>query len=534
VITKPSIDDLLEGVTRTLEGVILPQLEGRPAAQAGMEPVLGVLARIANQWSADAVAFTQDSDDIEATLRSVLALLRDDATASLAAGVERSLASLPLPQPSPRALADRNNLLKSAVVSAIDSLDLPAGPEAPEPAQQADAAVRALLRRMLEREIAAVPPVVATTRQMVGFTGVPDPIEEMTGQLERFIASEVPGATNVRVRGLQRMVGGASRETWFFDATWDDASGSQAEHCVLQREAVSSVLESDVAEGQMTGSRRRPESEVRVVRAMERLGIPVPHFLWLDRSGTWLGRPFAVSRRLPGSSDDSVLLEEAQAANRARILGQYAEILGRIHTLDYRAAGLDFLGDPTRETAALEQLRLFEDGFHRQRLEEHPAISYAIAWLKKHVPVASRVSFIHGDYRRGNYMFEGGTIHAILDWEQCHVGDAMEEIAFMYWTYWTLEALIPLDDFLALYERHSGIAVNYDALAFYRVFIELKMVVVILTGIKSYFGTEHRQLSYAASPNAAIAIRMLGVLNELDAGGPFYDFRVANTTAYAG
>jgi len=532
VITKPSVDDLLEGVMRTLEGVILPQLEGRPAAQAGMEPVLGVLARIANQWSADAVAFTEDSDDIEATLRSVVTLLRNGATANFAAIVERSLAELPPPHSSPRALADRNNLMKSAVAAAIESLDLPAGPGAPQAIRQADTEIRALLRRVLEREIAAVPPVVPTTRQMVGFAGVPDPIEEMTGQLERFIASEVQGARNVRVRGLQRMVGGASRETWFFDAAWDDASGAQEEHCVLQREAVSSVLESDVAEGQMTGSRRRPESEVRVVRAMERLGIPVPHFLWIDRSGDWLGRPFAVSRKLPGSSDDSVLLEEAQSAHRARILAQYAEILGRIHTLDYRSAGLDFLGDPTPETAALDQLRLFEDGFHRQRLEEHPAISYAIAWLKKHLPVASRVSFIHGDYRRGNYMFEGDTIHAILDWEQCHIGDAMEEIAFMYWSYWTLEALMPLDEFLGLYERHSGIAVNYEALAFYRVFIELKMVVVILTGIKSYFGTENRQLSYAASPNAAIAIRMLGVLNELDAGGPFYDFRVANSTAY--
>ena len=87
---------------------------------------------------------------------------------------------------------------------------------------------------------------------------------------------------------------------------------------------------------------------------------------------------------------------------------------------------------------------------------------------------------------------------------------------------------------MRLYERSSGIPINYEALAFYRVFIELKMVVVISTGIKSYFGTEHRQLSYAASPNAATAIRMLGILNEFEAGGPSYDLSVANAGAYAG
>jgi aminoglycoside phosphotransferase (APT) family kinase protein len=76
---------------------------------------------------------------------------------------------------------------------------------------------------------------------------------------------------------------------------------------------------------------------------------------------------------------------------------------------------------------------LFEHGFNRQRLEDFPAITYMVRWLKKHQPVAARVSVIHGDFRLGNFMWDDNGIVAMLDWEQCHVGDPLEEIAFMYW-----------------------------------------------------------------------------------------------------
>ena len=77
-----------------------------------------------------------------------------------------------------------------------------------------------------------------------------------------------------------------------------------------------------------------------------------------------------------------------------------------------------------------------------------------------------------------------------------HLGDPVEELAFMYWPLWSLEALVPLDELIAQYERATGIPVDRAALAFYRVFIELKMLVVLLTGCRSYFATEERLLRY--------------------------------------
>jgi aminoglycoside phosphotransferase (APT) family kinase protein len=300
------------------------------------------------------------------------------------------------------------------------------------------------------------------------------------------------------------------------------------ESCVLQEEADATVLESDEAPGRMTGSRRRPETEYAVMKALESTGYPVPHMLWIDTSGEWLERPFIVMRKSRGEADDAELFEDGREAQRERVFASYIELLGRLHALDPFEIGADLFGtSSTPETVAAEQVALFESGYRKQAMETHPAIEYVIRWCKKNLPVAAQVSLVHGDFRRGNFLFEDDGITAVLDWEQCHLGDPMEEIAFMYWPLWSLEPVIPLDDLLARYEEASGIEVNRDTLAFYRVFIELKMVVVILTGFKSFFATEQRKLEYAVISFPIATATMLRVIDSLLAGGPTYDYTAA-------
>jgi aminoglycoside phosphotransferase (APT) family kinase protein len=255
---------------------------------------------------------------------------------------------------------------------------------------------------------------------------------------------------------------------------------------------------------------------------MEAQGIPTPHMLWCDPTGAWLERPFSVARWIEGEAD---LTKLPEVPHLASILDQYVKILGRVHNLDPAEAGVDFLGTPTAETAAIEQVELFAQGYERQRLEDFPAIAYLIRWLRKHAPTAGKVSVVHGDFRLGNFMWDDDGIVAMLDWEQCHVGDALEEIAFMYWPLWSLKAFVPIREFVRRYEAASGIRVDEATLAYYRHFIELKMTVVILTGVKSYFATEERQLYYGAST----AFQMLRdcqarVLDDLMAGGPTVEF----------
>src|SRR5205823_2676418 len=148
-----------------------------------------------------------------------------------------------------------------------------------------------------EIEVDSIDVHKATDQVKVAAT--PDPIDEITAKLEEFIHSEVHGSSMVKVRNLERMIGGQSRDTWFFDVEYVDAAGHTVQdRCVLQEEAVSSVLETDAASDQITGTRRTTETEFEVIKAVEAAGITVAHPLWLDATGAWLGRPFSVSRRV--------------------------------------------------------------------------------------------------------------------------------------------------------------------------------------------------------------------------------------------
>ena len=166
----------------------------------------------------------------------------------------------------------------------------------------------------------------------------------MTAVLQRFIATQMPEASDVRVTDLDSMAGGASREAFIFDASWSTAGGRVSERCVMLRQPVSSVLESDESATSFTGSRRVPEIEFRMLRCMEAAGIPVPHMLWLEPTGTVLERPFSVARWIDGEADHTTLFD---APNRETVLDQYVEILAQVHNLDPAAVGVDFLGDPT-------------------------------------------------------------------------------------------------------------------------------------------------------------------------------------------
>ena len=88
--------------------------------------------------------------------------------------------------------------------------------------------------------------------------------------------------TDIRVVGLERMSGGASREAFRFEVTWHQQSGPQHETCVMLRQPISSVLESDETAAKITGTRRLPHIEFATIRVMEEQGIPVPHMLWVE------------------------------------------------------------------------------------------------------------------------------------------------------------------------------------------------------------------------------------------------------------
>lgn len=514
MVTRPSIQELIEGL---LANIALLQTPGAEARLAGLvTPALGVLDRLGNEWANWIALLAADNEDIRATLAGV------GLPVSSPSGDTRAALFGQTAPEAVAALEAENRALKDRLVAAIQTLNLPAEANAPAEHQAADRAILALLQRSLHREtqVTVAPSRVPPTSGNAASGGLS--LDELGSVLHRFLAATIPGARGITLERLQRLAGGASREAWIFDVRWQQDDGEHFEPCILMREPLASVLVSDSGPGCIDGTRRTVTNEIRVLRAMHDAGIPVPDILWSDTDGKWLERPFSIARRLPGTADVAPILATPAADT---LLDQYIDILAKIHSLDPAAIGIDFLGTPTARTAALEQVKLFDANFHAQRLEAFPAITYFTRWLEKHQPMANRVSVIHGDYRLGNFLYEGDRIVAILDWEQVHVGDPAEEIAFMYWALWSLDAVCPIEEFVQRYEARSGIAINRDSLAWYRVFIELKMLVVLLTGLKSYFATPERQLHYGGAQTSEMTRdAQLRVIEELARGRPTVAF----------
>ncbi len=60
-----------------------------------------------------------------------------------------------------------------------------------------------------------------------------------------------------------------------------------------------------------------------------------------------------------------------------------------------------------------------------------PTFDLAFAWLDEHQPTTAREVVVHGDFRLGNLIVSSEGLASVLDWELAHIGDPMEDLAWL-------------------------------------------------------------------------------------------------------
>lgn len=301
-------------------------------------------------------------------------------------------------------------------------------------------------------------------------------------ELQERLAGYLSGrlGTEVQVRGLVRKSGGASRETYLFDAAWREDGATVERGFVLRRDPVASVLESDRT------------IEFRVLEAAYALGLPTPKVSWLELTPGALERPFCIMERLPGVPTPPTFPAAYPTEMRARTAEDFMAILARVHGADWRSRALDVLDDPGPGiTAARRQVEQWRRIYEQDRLEAHPILERGFGWLEQNLPSTDVTTLVHGDYRSGNYLHdETGRITAMLDWEMAHFGDPHEDLGWATMPYWSCEGraggLEDTEDMLARYERATGTQVDRARVHFYQVLGTVKMAAISLTGVKSF------------------------------------------------
>ena len=300
-----------------------------------------------------------------------------------------------------------------------------------------------------------------------------------------FLRSRLPAAESLTVSAVHRIPGGASRETWSFDASWRENGTETARGFILRRDPDASLLETD------------RDLEYRVMQAAYDAGVPVPGMHWLEEDPAWLDRPFFVMQRIDGceTSPTKVLMDPRLFPHREKTSRQFIEILARIHEIDWREGGLAFLGVPADASACgLMEIEKWEAIVDREALEPQPVLRAAFRWLRRHQPrPAQRLVLVHADYRTGNFLCDDeGNIRGILDWEMAHLGDPIEDLGFCAirpWRWTGNEAVGGLMDranFIRWYEEASGLSVDEESLRFWEVLGNVKLAAIFLTGARSF------------------------------------------------
>ena len=293
------------------------------------------------------------------------------------------------------------------------------------------------------------------------------------------------GAEALSITSIWKNLEGWSMETYSLGLSCVK-DGRQVHQDIIIRKAPESGLMSDNYDVSI---------EYRVLSALNRTEVAVPKTYWYEPDPAVLGQPFYVMEKVEGNipfpppisfEPDFRLIPDDK--ERLSLADDFVKNLARIHTADWRSLGLDFLGVPGPGMgSALMQVEYWEDRIARAGFRKKPVIAYAVNWLKDNLVENDRICLVHGDYRSGNYIARNGRIAAILDWELVHLGDPLDDIAYIMGAWrsaqplnW-LSHLLPEEEFFSRYEEASGIKIDMQKLEFYHVLNKFKSVGIGIT-----------------------------------------------------
>lgn len=324
-------------------------------------------------------------------------------------------------------------------------------------------------------------------RRAQGPFKAPD-LDEMVGYLHRLLREKVQGGYVVRDPAW--LGGGGSKLQMRFTLdTEQPLKGHRSRVLVLRMEPAESLNPS---------SRLR---EAQVIEAMQGL-LPVPEMYWVDRDGQWFPEPALIYSFSAGVAKPPAFSNQRVTGMginfgpdlRGKLGLQFVKHLARLHTRPLEGTDLgSFDLPPLGSTEAARwqvhrALRCWEE----DREQPMPLLEVARLWLERKLPTLDHASLIHGDYRSGNFLFDpaSGEITAVLDWERCSIGDRHRDLAWA-----TSEAighydesgrhllvcgLLPLEEFIAIYERESGLPVDRQKLRFYTVLSRYQQAATVL------------------------------------------------------
>jgi aminoglycoside phosphotransferase (APT) family kinase protein len=305
---------------------------------------------------------------------------------------------------------------------------------------------------------------------------------------ERRLGSYLEGlwGCSVEIKDLSRVPGGASRETYRFDAL---LSGGVRRGLILRRDPTGSLIDTDRA------------TEFLAYQSFFGV-VPVPEPLVLETDCAPLDRPFFIMGRVDGGLAASPIAIDPYAPHAETLGRELFGLLGRIARTNVDGLPISRAFDPPAlDGCWRRELSIWEAILLRDERHPQPIARAALRRLARNPPpAAQKLSVVHGDYRSGNFLHAGAKVIAILDWEMAHLGDPLEDLAWCIdplWGHFDKEraaGVLPVGEAIMVWERESGLKADPKALAWWRLFSAVKGQAIWTTSGKAFVSGGGRDL----------------------------------------
>ena len=313
--------------------------------------------------------------------------------------------------------------------------------------------------------------------------------EDATRQrLADFICARC-SAERVSIVALTRMSGGAVQQNWALDADIAGGAYAGARAWVLRMDAPARVAES-LTRGE----------EFLVLQTMHDARVLAPRPLWLCEDASVAGSDFFVMERLPGiAAGHKVARNPALVPDRPRLARELAANLARIHEVTPPRPELAFLAT----MLARDNIAHYR-GYLDTLDDSHPALEWGLRWCERNAPAREETTFIHRDYRTGNYLVHEGSLAGVLDWEFVAWGNPLEDVGWLFAKCWRfgrhrypVGGVADAADFLDEYCGRSGRAVDQAALRYWQVMAHIRWAVIALQQRERHRSGVERSLELA-------------------------------------